>query len=383
MTEKSTSADLKEQSDKPTDKSRRQLLKAGTLAGGAMLLGAPHIRNAEAAKTTTWKVQSSWDAGTTGFKLFEDWSNAFKEKSGGELEIKPFPAKAVAADNNALFDAVRTGVLQAMNPFTLYWSGKIPASVFLSSYPAGPDQTSHWDTMFYGLGMLEMTRDIFEKFGLFYVGPIQHDANIIHSKKPVTSLDQLKGMKIRLPGGMVSQVFEQFGVSTTSMPGSDIYPALEKGTIDAADYVGPAINWDLGFAEVTNYIICMGPPGQTSLYQPVDLMDLTVNMRAWKRLSKNMQTFVEEQVQTYSVHHFVTIQKANLLAMDKFLKKGTKVSRLSADDVTLFRKAAIPVWYEWARKNKDAKRVFELQRDFMLNPYMGYLDQADVKGLKL
>jgi TRAP-type mannitol/chloroaromatic compound transport system substrate-binding protein len=228
-----------------------------------------------------------------------------------------------------------------------------------------------------------MTRDIFEKFGLFYVGPIQHDANIIHSKKPVTSLDQLKGMKIRLPGGMVSQVFEQFGVSTTSMPGSDIYPALEKGTIDAADYVGPAINWDLGFAEVTNYIICMGPPGQTSLYQPVDLMDLTVNMRAWKRLSKNMQTFVEEQVQTYSVHHFVTIQKANLIAMDKFLKKGTKVSRLSADDVTLFRKAAIPVWYEWARKNKDAKRVFELQRDFMLNPYMGYLDQADVKGLKL
>ncbi|KPK31918.1 MAG: ABC transporter substrate-binding protein [Betaproteobacteria bacterium SG8_40] len=383
MTDKSTSEKNKVPGEAPADSSRRQILKAGTLAGGALLLGAPHIRNAEAAKAQTWKVQSSWDAGTTGYKLFEAWANAFEEKSGGELAVKPFPAKAVAADNNALFDAVRTGVLQAMNPFTLYWSGKIPASVFLSSYPAGPDQTSHWDTMFYGLGMLEMTREIFGKFGLFYVGPIQHDANIIHSKKPVASLDQLKGMKIRLPGGMVSQVFEQFGVSTTSMPGSDIYPALEKGTIDAADYVGPAINLDLGFAEVTKYIICMGPPGQTSLYQPVDLMDLTVNMRAWKRLSKKMQVFVEEQVQTYSVHHFVTIQKANVQAMETFLKKGTKVSRLSAEDVTRFRKAAIPVWYEWARKNKDATRVFELQRDFMLNPYMGYLDQADVKGLKL
>ncbi len=383
MTEKSTSVNDHTAGEAPADNRRRQMLKAGTLAGGALLLGAPHIRNAEAATTQTWKVQSSWDAGTTGFKLFEAWANAFEEKSGGELAIKPFPAKAVAADNNALFDAVRTGVLQAMNPFTLYWSGKIPASVFLSSYPAGPDQTSHWDTMFYGLGMLEMTREIFGKFGMFYVGPIQHDANIIHSKKPVTSLDQLKGMKIRLPGGMVSQVFEQFGVSTTSMPGSDIYPALEKGTIDAADYVGPAINLDLGFAEVTKYIICMGPPGQTSLYQPVDLMDLTVNMRAWKRLSKKMQVFVEEQVQTYSLHHFVTIQKANLEAMEIFLKKGTKVSRLSAEDVTRFRKAAIPVWYEWAKKNKDATRVFELQRDFMLNPYMGYLDQADLKGLKL
>ena len=383
MTYKSVSSEQKVQPEESTDTFRRRILKAGTLAGGTLLLGAPHIRNAEAAKTTTWKVQSSWDAGTTGFKLFEEWANSFKEKSGGELEIKPFPAKAVAADNNALFDAVRTGVLQAMNPFTLYWSGKIPASVFLSSYPAGPDQPGHWDTMFYGLGMLEMTRDIFQKFDLFYVGPIQHDANIIHSKKPVTNLNQLKGMKIRLPGGMVAQVFEQFGVSTTSMPGSDIYPALEKGTIDAADYVGPAINWDLGFAEVTKYIICMGPPGQTSLYQPVDLMDLTVNMRAWKRLPKNMQTFVEEQVQTYSLHHFVTVQKANLLAMDKFLKKGTEVSRLSADDVIRFRKAAIPIWYEWARKNKDATRVFELQRDFMLNPYMGYLTAADVKGLKL
>jgi len=364
-------------------KQRRNFLRAGTAAGGALVLGAPFIRNAEAASTQVWKIQSTWDAGTTGYKLFEEWCNGFKEKSSGELDLKPFPAKSVAADNNALFDAVRTGVLQAMNPFTLYWSGKIPASVFLSSYPAGPDQPGQWDTMFYGLGMLEATREIFQKFGLFYVGPIQHDANIIHSKKPVASLEQLKGMKIRLPGGMVAEVFEKFGVSTTSMPGSDIYPALEKGTIDAADYVGPAINWDLGFSEVTKYIICMGPPGQTSLYQPVDLMDLTVNMGVWKRLSKKMQTFVEEQVQTYSVHHFVTIQKADLVAMDKFLKAGTTVSRLSAEDVDKFRRAAIPVWFNWAKKNADATRIFKLQVDYMLNPYMGYLSPNDVKGMKL
>jgi TRAP-type mannitol/chloroaromatic compound transport system substrate-binding protein len=359
---------------------RRGLLKTGL---GAALIGAPFIRNAQAAKTTTWKVQTSWDAGTTGYKLFEEWANNFEEKSGGELVIKPFPARSVAADNSALFDAVRTGVLQAMNPFTIYWSGKIPASVFLTSYPAGPDQTSQWDTMFYGLNMLEMTRDIFAKKGLFYVGPIHHDGNIIHSKKSVKSLADLKGMKIRLPGGMVAQVFEKFGVSTTSLPSSDIYPALEKGTVDAADYVGPAINYDLGFAEVTKYIICAGPPGQTSLYQPVDVMDLTVNMRAWKRLSKQMQTFVEEQVKTYSVYHYVNIQKANAIAMEKFLSKGTQVQRLPAEEVIQFRKAAVPIWYEWAKKDKDASRIFKLQQDFMLNPYMGYLTEEDVKGMKL
>ena len=67
-----------------------------------------------------------------------------------------------------------------MNPFTLYWAGKIPASVFLSSYPAGPDQPHQWDTMFYSMGMLEKTREIYKKFGLFYkIKLINHTLDIM------------------------------------------------------------------------------------------------------------------------------------------------------------------------------------------------------------
>jgi TRAP-type mannitol/chloroaromatic compound transport system substrate-binding protein len=361
---------------------RRKFLKTAAAASGAAILGAPFISNAQAAKTTTWKVQSVWDAGTTGYSLFEEWCKGFEEKSGGELKFQPFPAKAVAADNNALFEAVRTGVLQAMNPFTLYWAGKIPASVFLSSYPLGPDQPAQWDTLFYGLGMLEATREIYSKFGLFYVGPIQHDANIIHSKVPLNSLEDMRGKKIRLPGGMVAEVFQQFGVSTVSLPGSDIFPALEKGTIDAADYVGPAVNWDLGFAQVTKYIF-MGPPGNMSLYQPVDLMDLTVNLGAWRRLSPKMQTFVQEQVQTYSLHHFVTIQRRNVEAMEKFRQAGSTVSRMPAEDVKRFREAAIPIWFKWAKKDADATRIFKFHLDFMSNELLGYLTPEDLKGQSL
>ena len=65
----------------------------------------------------------------------------------------------------------------------------------------------------------------------------------------MNSVADFKGMKLRVPGGMVAEVFQSFGASTVSLPGSDIFPALEKGTIDAADYVGPAVNWDLGFAQ--------------------------------------------------------------------------------------------------------------------------------------
>lgn len=360
---------------------RRNFIKSAAAIGGTAILGAPMIGNAK-AKSQTWKVQTTWDAGTTGYTLFEKWCKGFAEKSGGELKVKAFPAKSVAADNNALFEAVKTGVLQGMNPFTLYWAGKIPASVFLSSYPAGPDQPAQWDTMFYSLGMLEMAREIYAKQGLVYVGPIHHDANIIHSKKPVNSLADFKGLKLRVPGGMVSEVFQAFGASTVSLPGSDIFPALEKGTIDAADYVGPAVNWDLGFGQVTKNIL-FGPPGVMSIYQPVDLMDLTVNQRAWNRLSPAMKSLVEGQVKAYSLEHYVSIQKRNVEALDKFKKSGSKVSRLSTEDVAEFRRKAIPIWFKWANKDADAKRVFKLQLDFMLNDIMGYVTEEDIKGYKL
>lgn len=351
-------------------------LLVGAVASATLALST------SALAATTWKIQSTWDAGTIGYTTFKDWCDSIEGKTKGELKFDCFPAKAVAADNNGLFDAVRNGVLQGMNPWTLYWAGKIPATVFLSSYPGGPDQPHQWDTMFYSMGMLEKAREIYDKFGLYYVGPIHHDANIIHSKTPVNSIEDMKGMKVRLPGGMVAEVFQQFGVSTVSLPGSDIFPALEKGTIDAADFVGPAVNWELGFSQVTDYIL-FGPPGTMSVYQPVDVMDLTVNKRAWMRLSPELQQFVEDEVRNYSQKHFQAIQKANLEAMTKFKEAGDKVSRLSQEDVDKFRKAAIPVWYRWANKDKDAQEVFQIHLDYMTNEISGYLKPEDLEGQTL
>ena len=356
---------------------RRSFLKS--VAVGATLAGALMMGAGQAQAATTWKIQSTWDAGTVGYTLFEEWCGSIEAKSGGELKFQCFPAKAVAADNNALFDAVRNGVLQGMNPFTLYWAGKIPASVFLSSYPAGPDQPHQWDTMFYSMGMLEKTREIYKKFGLFYVGPIQHDANIIHSKQPVNSLDDLKGMKIRVPGGMVAEVFQQFGVSTVSLPGSDIFPALEKGTIDAADFVGPAVNYELGFSQVTDYII-FGPPGVMSIYQPVDLMDLTVSLRAWNSISPELQQLVEDEVRIYSQKHYLAIQARNIEAMEKFKADGDTVTRLSQEDLETWRKAAIPIWFNWANKNEDARAILDIQLKYMMNDTVGYITEEDIKG---
>ncbi len=338
-----------------------------------------NIRTAK-ADTATWRIQTSWPGGI-GLQIFKDWCHSIVEKTGGELAFKPFGAKDVVGDFQ-LFDAVKNGVIEAMNPFTLYWAGRMPASVFLSSYPLGLRNPHEWDVFYYALNGLEIARDLFAKFNMRYVGPIHHGPNIIHSKVPIRSIEDFRGRKMRVPGGMVSELFTAAGAKTTLLPGSEIFPALEKGTIDVADYVGPAINYALGFHQVTKYI-SMGPAGFMSIYQPVDLMDLTVGMKAWNALSPEMKRFVEMEIHVYSDLHHAKIQQADQEAWKKFEAAGTIVTRLSERDVAAFTKLAVPLWYKWANKNKDAARVFKIQLDYMMSGSLGYVTPEMIKDQKL
>jgi TRAP-type mannitol/chloroaromatic compound transport system substrate-binding protein len=276
---------------------------------------------------TTWKIQTSWPAGV-GLDIFTNWCHSIVEKTSGELAFQPYGAKELVGEFR-LFDAVENGTLDAMNPFTLYWSGRLPAAVFLCSYPLGPRYPHEWDVFFYGLGGLELAREAFAKFNMYYVGPIQHGPNLIHSTVPIRSIDDFKGRKMRLPGGMVDEVFQAAGASSTMLPGSKIFDALRDGLIDVADYVGPAVNYELGFHKVTKYI-SMGPPGYPSIYQAVDLMDLTVGMKQWNALSSKMKQFVETELHAYSDLHHAAIQAADAKAWPKFEAAGTIITRLRA-----------------------------------------------------
>jgi TRAP-type mannitol/chloroaromatic compound transport system substrate-binding protein len=372
------SNEIKEASKKM---SRRKFLST-TVVAGAAATAAPAIFNIKTAKAkgTTWKVQTSWPGGI-GLEIFKGWCNSIVEKTGGELAFKGFGAKDVVGDFQ-LYDAVKNGVIQAMNPFTLYWAGRMPASVFLSSYPLGLRQNAEWDVFYYGLGGLQIARELFAKDNMYYVGPIHHGPNIIHSKVPIRSIDDFKGRKMRVPGGMVSELFMKAGARTTLLPGSEIFPALEKGTIDVADYVGPAVNYALGFHQVTKYI-SMGPAGFMSIYQPVDLMDLTVGMKAWNSISKEMKQFVEMEVQSYSIEHYAKIQKADQEAWKGFEKAGSVVTRLSEEDVVKFTDLAIPLWFNWANKSKSAAKIFKIQLDYMMSGSLGYVTPDMIKGQKL
>jgi TRAP-type mannitol/chloroaromatic compound transport system substrate-binding protein len=281
-------------------------------------------------------------------------------------------------------EAVAGGVLDGMLWNPIYWAvtKRMPAGAFLSSFPMGLNHPHHYDMLFDSYGGIELAREFWAKQGLYFVGHIQHDFNLIHSKKPIKSLDDFKGLRIRMPGGLIAECFSAIGARVVTLPGPDVYSALETGAIEAADFVGPAINYGLGFAEVSNYII-MGPVSTPCLHQPVDLMEFSFNLQTWNGLSDHLKNLLTDEVRVLSTQHFAAIQKANIEAWLKFAKAGTKVTRLSEDDVLRFRKVAIPLWFKWANKDKDAARFFKLHLEVMQNPGVAILAPDDIKGYEL
>ncbi|HME96739.1 MAG TPA: TRAP transporter substrate-binding protein DctP [Methylomirabilota bacterium] len=364
----------------PSPTSRRRLLQTAAIAAGATAgLGFPAVVRSQAP--IKWRVQTAAYAGTAGYTQFQKYCANIKELSEGKLQFQPFPPDAVVGTFE-MFNAVKGGVLDAMHCFTTYWAGTMPVAAFLSSYPLGLDRPDQWETWFYELGGLQIARKAFRAQNMYYVGPVQHDLNIIHSKVPIRSFEEFKGKRIRFPGGMVGEIFTQAGVSTVLLTGGEVYGALERGVIDAADFVGPAVNYNLRFGVVAKYII-MGPPSTPCLHQPVDLMDVTVNMARWTALPKHLQEVVTAATRQHSWDHYAYIQKENISAWEKYKTDGVQVIRLSEEDVQKFRRFAIPLWFKWAKKDPLTREAFASQLAFMRTVNVGYVPDSmlvDVDG---
>jgi TRAP-type mannitol/chloroaromatic compound transport system substrate-binding protein len=350
---------------------RRRFLTSA-VAGGTALVGFPAVVRAQAP--VKWRVQTAWDAGTAGYTAFQKYCAGVKALTEGKLEFQPLPAGAVVGTFE-MFDAVKGGVLDAMHVFTTYWPSRLPVAAFLSSYPLALDRPDQWETWFYELGGLQLARKAYQAHNMFYVGPIQHDLNIIHSRVPIRSFEEFKGKRVRFPGGMPAEIFAHAGVSTVILPGGEVRAALEKGAIDAADFVGPANNYDLGFADVAKYII-MGPTTTPCLHQPVDLVDLTVNLPKWNALPRHLQEMVIAATRQHSWDHYAYIQKQNIAAWDKFKAQGVQIIRLSEADVEKFRRYAIPMWFRWAKRDPLAKEAFASQLAFMKTFNVGYVTDS-------
>jgi TRAP-type mannitol/chloroaromatic compound transport system substrate-binding protein len=130
--------------------SRRRFIAAAA-AGGTAAIGFPAVISAQAP--VKWRVQTAWDAGTAGYTAFQKYCANVKQLSEGKLEFQPLPASAVVGTFE-MFNAVKTGALDAMHCFSNYWAVKLPAAAFLSSYPLALDRPDQWETWFYEFGGL-------------------------------------------------------------------------------------------------------------------------------------------------------------------------------------------------------------------------------------
>lgn len=364
--------------------SRREFLKtttkAGVAAAAVATVSMPHVAGAQ-AKTRELKIQSSWAAGTPGYKAFDTWCKSMVEVTSGEIDLKPFPESAVAGDA-VVFDAVRNGVLDGQNIFWTRWPSRMPAAVFMTGFPLGPSSPAVWDVAYYSHGMIDLARELYAKNGLYFVGNVHSDANFLHSKLPVKSLADFKGKKMRFPGGIIAETFAALGVATTLLPGSDVYPALEKNIIDATDWVGPAVNFAQGFHQVTKYIV-IGPKQAPSLHQSVDPMDIAFSLRVWNSLSPKIQKIIEAETARYSLVHYTTMMKADSESWPKYKAAGNEVIYLPESDLEVFKKVAIPLWFKWANKDKDAGRALKIVLETSQDPAFNLIDPKDIEGFEI
>ena len=233
-----------------------------------------------------WKCQSFWQPGTVNQRAFERFAANVEEKAGARIAIESLPVDAVVAPEDML-DAVAANILQCMNGGTAYFVGKDFAFALLADFNAGyetPEQLTDW---FYEGGGLEIARELYEPYGVYYVGPVLWGAESIPSTKLLKNIKDFAGIKMRAPRGMGFAIWEKLGVSVETLPGSDVYPALESRTIDATDWGTLGMNDELGYGGIADYAIY---PGIHSM----PASDLAVNLELWTALPGDLKQILED-----------------------------------------------------------------------------------------
>jgi TRAP-type mannitol/chloroaromatic compound transport system substrate-binding protein len=233
--------------------SRRRFLKTGALAAGAAATGAIAMPQVSRAQTITWKYQSTWPTKDIFHEFAADYAKKVNDMSGGRLKLDVLPAGAVVPAFQ-LQDAIHTGVLDAGHGVTVYWYGKNKTASLFGTPPSfGWDAHSMLAWFYYGGGEALYNELLHNILKLNLVGLLYYpmpNQPLGWFKKEVKSPDEFKNLKYRTVG-LSADLYDQMGAKVTILPGGEIVPALDKGTIDAAEFNNPSSDLLLGFPDVS------------------------------------------------------------------------------------------------------------------------------------
>ena len=304
--------------------------------------------------------------GTLGVNL----SKTVKAVSGGEFVLKFYEPKALAGTKE-YFDAIAAGSIDAAYTTAGYYQGKEPALALFSAVPFGPAAGEYMAWIYYGGGH-EIYDSIYAKHGLkgLICGVIAPEASGWF-KKEIKTVADLKGLKMRF-FGLGAKVMQKLGVETQLLAGGDIFPALERGTIDAAEFSMPAIDLAKGFyqAGAKHYYF----PGW---HQQATLFELLMNKKQWEALSPQNKAILKTSCKanlTDGLSEGEAIQGAALIELKS---KGVQIHSWSPEILATLQKTWNGVAAETASKDENFKKAWDsLQKfhaEYLVWKKLGYL----------
>ena len=308
-----------------------------------------HI-NINRNKKTVIKLATSWPAHFpimgTGVEKF---AQRVKDVSGDSLEIKIYP-KNVLIPALAVFDACSSGEIDAFHSGPYYWKGKNAAFSLYSGIPFGftAEEINSW--MLFG-GGLELWREQYAKYNLYPM--LGGNTNIQMGgwfRKPINSLKDMQGLKMRIPG-LGGEVFSKMGVNPILLPAGEIYTSLERGVIDATEWVGPALDIKMGFYKVAPYYY-------SGWHEPGSILELTFNKHTWSKLAFEHQSILEVCASEMNANMTSEFHHDNIFALKKLKELGVTLGSFPSDVNAAGKEALHKVTAELSAKNSDFSRVY-------------------------
>ena len=316
-----------------------------------------------AQQAKTLKMQSTWPASLTLQDNFRFFAERVDKLTSGQLKIDAMAAGQVVPAFEIL-DATHKKVIDGGHGVSYYWVGKSKAATLFSSTPAGPFGMDTIDFMgwVYEGGGLDLWWQMYQDelkldlvaFPILPAGPQAFG----WFKRPIKNLADFKGMKCRQTG-IVAEIFQRMGMTTVNMPGGEIIPSAQRGTIDCAEWVGGVEDLRLGFHNVWKYHYTPG------MHEPSVVGELTINSNVWKSLTAQQQEAIRSATTEAFLRWWVKWQRQNADALRELQEKhGVQILRTPPDILIAFLRTWDQMAKEESAKSPFFKKVLDSQREY-------------------
>lgn len=329
----------------------------------ALSLGALVLAfSPDTASAKTLKVQASSKAGDWAHRFMTDqWAPKLDAMTGGKIKIDVLPTKAVVPHRETI-DAVANGILDGDLNAVSYFSGRDPVFAVIGDLIAGYDTVDQVRTFCeYGGGkeILQKAYDKYTKGKVHVVGCGPYAKEAFVSTVPIKTVADFKGVKVRSPEGLAAEVFKRAGAAPVSLPFSEVYTALEKKVIDAADASAHVNNNASGMYKVAKYPIY---PGIHSMA----VLQFIVNKSVWDKMGKEGQTALEVWYQAaYDAMRREADLQDQAIAAEQRAGNDITVIDWSTEERAKFREIAVGAWHDFAAKSPLAKEALDAHLKYM------------------